>query len=110
MFQFTGYLLNKHFESTEAESPSDLYHLWKSDGDPPMDNLRCWVLLKTNVSSVWVDIVLDISAYFECIKMHFEGIISIEFREKNAPSPNISPESTQAKESDAGTVETIRLV
>jgi hypothetical protein len=34
MFQFTGYLLNKHFDFTQAE-----YRRWKSADDPPMDGL-----------------------------------------------------------------------
>jgi hypothetical protein len=108
-FSLIGYLLNNHFDFTDAESPSDLYQRWKSAGDPPMDDVRCWVLLKTPASSVWVEVVLDIPNFFDLIKTFFEDEVSIEFRAKGTPSPNSSPHSDPTKESDVGTAETVQV-
>ena len=110
MVQFAGNLLNKRFGPTEAETPCDLYDLWKSASDPPMEEVRCWVFLKTPTSSVWVEVILNVPNYFDSIKGHLEeGEVLIEFRAKDAPSPNISPHSSPSKGSDIDTEETIQV-
>ena len=111
MFQFTGYLSDKQFHGfTEAASPSDLYPLWKSADDPPLEEMRCWLLLKTPSSSVWVEVVLDIPSYFDSLKSHFEDQISIEFRAKGKSSPNSSPHPSPSKESSGvDTEETVQV-
>jgi hypothetical protein len=111
MFQFTGYLSDKKFVGfTEAASPSDLYSLWKSADDPPLEKMRCWVLLKTPSSSVWVEVVLDVPSYFDCLKPLFEDQISIEFRAKGKSSPNSSPHPIPSKESSGvDTAETVQV-
>jgi hypothetical protein len=111
MFQFTGYLSAKKIVGfTEAASPSDLYPLWKSADDPPLEEMRCWVLLETPSSSVWVEVVLDIPSYFDGLKSHFEDQISIEFRAKGKSSPNSSPHPSPSKESSGvDTAETVQV-
>jgi len=90
--KFSGYLLDKHFGPTEAESPIDVYHQWKCDGDPPMDELRCWALLVVpNVTTVWLEVVLGLPDFFEHLRSRFEDHVTIEFRYKGSPSPNTSP-------------------
>ena len=91
MFQFTGYLLSKHFELTEAESPKDLYQLLKSKDDPPLKELRCWVLFQNPENddfSIWLEVVFIVPDYFDSIKHHFGNKITIRFQTKGQPSPN----------------------
>lgn len=117
MFKFTGYLVNKHFEPTEAESPVDVYRNWKSDDDPPLRNLRCWVQSKApDSSTVWVEIVLPIPGFFKRIQsLFFEDgdEISVEFRIKGTPSPNSTPNPSPEKGNDSeadscSTIETLQ--
>jgi hypothetical protein len=91
---------NKKFDCTEADSPIDLYKILKSSHDPLIGGMRCWVFMVTDASSVWVEIP-NIPGYFEkvaeigCFK---EDEILVEFRDKNLPSPNSSPNGSPSKE------------
>jgi hypothetical protein len=112
MVLFAGYLLNKRFGATEAATPCDLYGLWKSASDPPMEEVRCWVLLKTTMytSSVWVEVILDLPNYFDNMKGYLEDKIMIEFQAKGTPLPNTtSPHPSPSKEIDINPEETVQV-
>lgn len=97
--KFSGHLLDKHFDSTEADSPVHLYKNLVLKKCNKNDHLRCWVLLQTpnTNTSVWVDILLELPDYFDTI-IHSsllckdeEVVVFIDFRRKGSPSPNTSP-------------------
>jgi len=105
--KFRGKKLNEDFDVTEADSPMDLYKMLKSNDDPPIEAIHCWVFMESNASTaVWADIPLSIPGYFEKVAelayFREDGVL-VEFRDKKSPAPKSSPNASPTKDSDVHT-------